>query len=46
MTVVDSKEEQMAFLSEQAPLYVEQKADSPVEVTPEVVVDEASVTLN
>ena len=47
ITVVDTKKEQTAWIENQTPLYVEQKAETPAETTPEEdVVDEEAVTLN
>ena len=47
VTVVDTKAEQLAWIGEQAPLYVEQKSDMPTETTSEEgIVQEEAVTLN
>jgi cytochrome c oxidase subunit 2 len=41
VTVVNSKAEQVAFLAQQAPLYVEQKANSSVDSTQAIMVENA-----
>lgn len=47
VTVVDTKAEQLAWIGEQAPLYVEQKSDTPTEtITEEGIVQEEAVTIN